>query len=255
MQKLSKKSRSPFTLIELLVVIAIIAILASMLLPALQQARMRGKSITCAANLKQFGAGVNSYTEANRDYYCFSYIEYYTQAHTRLTWYMMLAPHMGLGDINGLFLRWYPQSSVPKFNPLLVCPVTRLEDNVYEGGWWNSYNANGTYSEAQGVGVRRSIFGSPSLAMSGKATRVRRPASILGIVDGGLKKEGRAVVYMCTSWLTAAEKISRLNKALFPGRHGGDKDNALFLDGHVNVVTWEFPIQRKAQIFGQSAFL
>ena len=251
-----KPEKRVFTLIELLVVIAIIAILAAMLLPALQQARNRGKSISCAANLKQFGSGVTSYTDSNRDFYCFSYIEYYTAAQTRLTWYMMLAPHMGIGPIQGQFLKWQLQSETPWYNPLFVCPMTNVTDNVYEGGWWTSYQANATYSEAQGSGVRRSFFGSPSLAMSGKATRVRRPSQILGISDGGLKKgDGRTAVYMCVSWMSAAEKISRSNKAMFPSRHGKDTDNILFLDGHVAANNWEFPIKRKGPLFGQDAFL
>ena len=83
---MNKRSPRAFTLIELLVVIAIIAILASLLLPALAKAKGKARSTACLNNLKQLGLGAMMYCGDNDDTLPQS-------SHVRSSWVGRLQPY------------------------------------------------------------------------------------------------------------------------------------------------------------------
>jgi prepilin-type N-terminal cleavage/methylation domain-containing protein/prepilin-type processing-associated H-X9-DG protein len=85
-----RKPNAGFTLIELLVVIAIIAILASLLLPALAQAKSRARTISCLNSLKQIGLGVHLYADDSEDSLPLS-----THSGVGVQWRKTLQPYVG----------------------------------------------------------------------------------------------------------------------------------------------------------------
>jgi prepilin-type processing-associated H-X9-DG protein/prepilin-type N-terminal cleavage/methylation domain-containing protein len=204
-QRNAEKSKI-FTLIELLVVIAIIAILASMLLPALNKARDHAKKIKCLSNLKQFGLIMINYTD-DFDGYLINEMS----PRGGSWWPELLKNH---GYITG-YAKWQCPAftETPKawsfhygINELIGFPNASWFSNSDSPGFGSSHPANVKLVEVK------------------KYSKTVLLADSQIINRGVIKQEGTPKVW-------AAYDISAANAPQVIGRHNRQA-NILWVDGH-----------------------
>ena len=121
-----------FTLIELLVVIAVIAILAALLLPALNRTKVAGRMTYCRNNLHQWGIALSTYTADFQAYPVYTGgVPAPMATYTTITWFGLLQPYTKANWTNTLTGNGGHGPQQPQPPGIHVCP-----DYVRLGGWF-----------------------------------------------------------------------------------------------------------------------